>query len=267
MNNKLIIGVYMTLLLISCKHGNYGSKQVYTKDNKVETINYPDIENKGFTEVVKQNNEFKLSCANPKNYNHINLTKETLHLEVVEPIDYKINKTEQLNGSWIISFKNEEFYYKVTSIDRNLGITYWENIINGGKNDDYSFYAIDNLKLKSANLKKEDCLSSTKEIDNWVGKYTFSLDIDRMNEKHSLTIVFDIKSLEDIQITSIVDKKNKKIERAQAEENNGELIISSISASKDEYIIKKIADDSYTISGRTIALLNPPNDEYDIDKE
>ena len=164
MNYKIII--ITLILLVSCKQ----NKLEFRLENNTSVDN-PVIVNKEYTEIVKQNNEFKLSCANPENYNHIKLTNKILHLEIIEPIDYEIAEVKQLYGNYQVYLKNEQFYYKVTIVDDKLGVTYWENISDNKTNEDLSFYAIENLKLKSTHLKKELCdsvenIEPTKNSDS-----------------------------------------------------------------------------------------------------
>ncbi|WP_345199899.1 hypothetical protein [Chryseobacterium ginsengisoli] len=206
MNYKTII--IILILFISCKQNKPEIKSEHiSSDNTV-------IINKEYTEIIKQNNEFKLSCAKPENYNHVKLTDKILHLEIVEPINYEVNKIEQLNGYYKVLLKNEQFYYKVTNVDDKLGVTYWENISNNKTNEDLSFYAIENLKLKSASLKKEDCSSdeNNSSLDSnsqnnipqeWDGDYYLKIKVESIQSDDQIDMAYFININKNNAILSI----------------------------------------------------------------
>ena len=219
MNYKLIVSILM--LLVSCKQDHLKEESANSSVNNIKAtllIGDFNLVNKDFTEIVKQNNEFKLSCAKPENFNHVKLTDKMLHLEIVEPIDYEISKTEKIDKGYKISFKNEEFYYKVAIVDEKLGITYWQNIANGKTDEDFSFYAIESSKLKSANLKKE--IGNSDEVDsvdnsakvinsntqNWNGDYDFKTKVESLQSDELIDMEYFINIDKNKAILSIGTK-------------------------------------------------------------
>lgn len=205
MNYKIIIILF---LFVSCKQNKLKNK------SESSTFNNTVIVNKEYTEIIKQNNEFKLSCAKPGNYNHVKLTDKILHLEIIEPIDYEINKIEQIDRYYKVLLKNEQFYYKVTDMDDKLGITYWENISNNKTNEDLSFYAIESLKLKLANLKKEICdsnennssLSSNSQNNapqDWNGDYYLKIKVESIESDDQIDMTYFININKNKAILSI----------------------------------------------------------------
>lgn len=101
----------------------------------------------------------------------------------------------------------------------------------------------------------------------WIGEYTLTLDIFRMNEEHHIVMNFIINSLENIDVIIKVDGKTKSTFKCKGIDKieKLEIISSSEDKNKKEYIIIK-DDNEYSITGQSIYLLNPPNDEYEIIK-
>jgi hypothetical protein len=260
MNYKVII---MSLYLVSCKQDKLEFK---SENNKFYDSLL--IHDKEYTEIVKQNNEYKLSCANPQNYNHVKLTNKILHLEIIEPIDYEIDKMKYINGKHQIYLKNENFYYKVINIDGNLGITYWQNISNNKVNEDLSFYAIENLKLKSVHLKKEICNSvhhnEPHEIfKSWNGDYYFKTKVESIGSDTQIDMTYFINIDNNKAILSInannpnevycegdylVTKKNEFIHLI----HNGESGICTDNLEDSSFDIKKEGTQYYIRSKRFI---------------
>jgi hypothetical protein len=200
---KIILFVFLT---ISCKNEikESGSTIIKEQTSKKEsqnisnTLSIPFL-NKNLLEIVKIGNEFKLSCA--EKYNKVNLKSNLLYIEIVEPINYEVEKIEESSNGFKIFLKGQIFYYDVTLIDRSLGIYYWKNLSkkDGKIDNNFSFYTIDKVKLKTANLEKENC-DENNEMSNWLGEYYLELPSTHGNNKETIDkyrIVFkDLKNIE-----------------------------------------------------------------------
>lgn len=207
--------IVITILFFSCKNDKESTLEKVRDSKNVEIINQKLDENlinrilgKDLVEIIKVENDFKVSCA--KEYNKVRLEKEYLSIEVVEPINYKIEKIEKTDIGFNLYFKEESFYYSVSLINNNLGILYWKNLsVKDNKIDnDFSFYTIDNKKLKEANLEKENCDEDTEinsnnypENGKWkidceysVGSFTIK------DKKASLIVLFNQIYIELVEV-------------------------------------------------------------------
>ena len=209
MNNKIfkILIVLVLMFFVSCKeeikHENNKETSDSTLKDSVLIESTSNLSNefidKKFVQIIKQDEKFKLSCANKSN--KVILNEKSLHIEIVEPIDYSIDKIIKENDGFKIYLKGEEFYYDVTIVDKNIGITSWKNCnLTDNKLDlDYSFFAIDELNLTKANLEKENC-DENSEISSWTGRYHLEVSSTHGDGKEVLDkydiIIKDIKNIE-----------------------------------------------------------------------
>ncbi|MBF4491720.1 hypothetical protein IR010_04140 [Flavobacterium sp. MR2016-29] len=197
----------LIILFFSCKNDKDGtlekvidSKNVEIRNQRLDENLINNILGKDLVEIIKVESDFKLSCA--KKYNKVRLEKKYLSIEVVEPINYKIEKIEKTDIGINLYFKEESFYYSVSLINNNLGILYWRNLsVKGNKIDnDFSFYTIDSKRLKEANLEKENCDEDTKEINsnNYLENGKWKIDCENSvgsmiikDKKASLIVLFN----------------------------------------------------------------------------
>ncbi|MDR7371308.1 hypothetical protein [Flavobacterium aquidurense] len=202
-----IVKIFLFLLLtISCKNEikKNGVSIIKEQNSEKESQNINNslsipFLNKNLLEIVKIGNEFKLSCSEKSN--KVNLKSNSLFIEIVEPTKYDVEKIEESNDRFKIYLKGQLFYYDVILIDRNLGIYYWKNLLKKDKKIDsnFSFYTIEEVKLKTANLEKENC-DENNEISNWIGEYYLELSSTHGDNKETIDkyrIVFkDLKNIE-----------------------------------------------------------------------
>ncbi|OWP82686.1 hypothetical protein BWK59_14535, partial [Flavobacterium davisii] len=232
MKNKTLLLIILNLFLFTnCKEN---------KENKNSTNTTTEIQtsftNKEYTEIVQQDNIFKLSCATKSN--NIKLTDKTLYLEIVEPINYEIEKIDNVSQNEIkIFLKNETFYYLVKTVDENKKISYWQNYdSNTNKIDtDFSFYAIEKTNLSNANLEKENCnnddndyklLNDSKtKIDGF--ELVFNKETD-LNSDGIKDKIFVLKNKLDFNPENIETQKSKIILFLSDKNNFKKLINTSI---------------------------------------
>jgi hypothetical protein len=195
------VTIFLIILLSSCKKDDRESISLSNENQKIDSlkITNSNLFEKELTQIVRKDEKFMLSCAST--YNKISLKNNTLHLEIIEPIDYEVKKIEETNKGFKIFLKEQEFYYEAILEDERLGIYNWKNysISNNKVNDDYSFYAIENSNLQKAKLEKENCEQDT-EISTWVGKYHLELtsthgDGTEVLDRYELK-VNDLKNIE-----------------------------------------------------------------------
>ncbi|MCX6060707.1 MAG: hypothetical protein NT103_00425 [Campylobacterales bacterium] len=123
-----------------------------------------------------------------------------------------------------------------------------------------------NVYPQDEKVFETNAISKAKNQNHWLGKYTFSLEVFRMGEHHYVKMNFLINSLKDIDVITYVDKKKISSIKCEGVDMNNQLTMNSINLnSKKEYLITK-DDNEYSISGNSITLLNPPNDEYSLVK-
>jgi hypothetical protein len=198
----------LSALLSNCKQDNQVDD--FKGDNKkevpIEINSSNSFINKEYLEIVKQGNQFKTSNSSVQN--HIKLTDALLSIEIIEPIEYQIKKIETISENEIkIFIKNQNFYYKVNLIDKNKGISFWQNYdsANNKIDNDLSFYAIEKTKSLKTELPKANTEYSSEE-SKWFGNYYLELDAvngDGNNIKNKFSI--EIKDLK-----NIVLKTNKQ---------------------------------------------------------
>ncbi|WP_295813047.1 hypothetical protein [uncultured Apibacter sp.] len=99
---------------------------------------------------------------------------------------------------------------------------------------------------------------------NWNGVYSFSLDIYKMNDCHSFDLDIQVNNDSSKLIFSIDGIKIDTIVKGIVK-NDKYIITYNKDNQKQEYIIKK-GNNSYFISGSSIYMLNPPNEEYALEK-
>lgn len=162
-------------MFISCNTRENKSKENSTKESVVSTIELGNL-----ITIVKQNNEFKLSCA--KKINKVNISDKQLFLEIVEPTNYQIEKIEKSDLGFKVYLKDEEFFYDVSLIDKEKGIFYWKNLSknNNEIDEDFSFYTVEESKLSTLNLKVEDC-GNDKVLED---KSTWEIKCTDSNESY-----------------------------------------------------------------------------------
>ena len=214
-NNFTLILIFLSVLLSNCKQDNQVDD--FKVDNKkevhIEINSSNSFINKEYLEIVKQGNQFKTSNSSVQN--HIKLTSALLSIEIIEPTEYQIKKIETISENEIkIFIKNQNFYYKVNLIDKNKGISFWQNYdsANNKIDNDLSFYAIEKTKSLNTELPKANTEYSSEE-SKWFGNYYLELDAvngDGNNIKNKFSI--EIKDLK-----NIVLKTNKQKFRISAD--------------------------------------------------
>lgn len=159
---RLVVIIFV-MLATSCKNEIKQPKETAIIDNiskkqGATIVSLLDgILDKNLITIVNQNNEFKLSCA--KKDIKVKLNKKSLYLEIVEPINYEVEKIVESDIGFKVYFKDEEFFYDVSLIDRKKGIYYWKNLStnNNEIDNNYSFYTVEENQLSVLNLNREDC--------------------------------------------------------------------------------------------------------------
>lgn len=131
--------------------------------NSKDSISLSDIEktilNRKLLEIVKQDNEFKYSCADEAyiEYRYLLLTKDSLFIVEMEPMEFAVKTTFSKDKALVVE-NPQKVRYKVQLVDKNKEITYWKmDNGSGGVVDEYCFYAIPVDNLKKFKLKKEIC--------------------------------------------------------------------------------------------------------------
>ena len=126
-----------------------------SKDSGIEKA----ILNRKQLKIVKQDNEFKYSCADEAyiEYRYLLLTKDSLFIVEMEPMEFAV-KTTFFKDKALVVENPQKVRYKVELVDKNKEITYWKmDNGSGGVVDEYCFYAIPVDNLKKFKLKKEIC--------------------------------------------------------------------------------------------------------------
>jgi len=131
--------------------------------NSKDSISLSGIEkailNRKLLKIVKQDNEFKYSCADEAyiEYRYLLLTKDSLFIVEMEPMEFAV-KTTFFKDKALVVENPQKVRYKVQLVDKNKEITYWKmDNGSGGVVDEYCFYAIPVDNLKKSKLKKEIC--------------------------------------------------------------------------------------------------------------
>lgn len=160
---KLIV-LIVAMLTFSCKNEIKQKNQINTdtvdsklnQEHKSSISILNNILDKNLITIINQNNEFKLSSS--KKYNKVILSKKSLYLEIVEPINYEVERIEELGIGFKVYFKDENFYYDVSLVDKKKDIYYWKNLSlsNNEIDNEYSFYTVEENKLSVINLNRED---------------------------------------------------------------------------------------------------------------
>jgi len=139
------------------------AKKDTTDYNSKDSISLSDIEktilNRKLLKIVKQDNEFKYSCADEAyiEYRYLLLTKDSLFIVEMEPMEFAV-KTTFFKDKALVVENPQKVRYKVELVDKNKEITYWKmDNGSGGVVDEYCFYAIPVDNLKKFKLKKEIC--------------------------------------------------------------------------------------------------------------
>ena len=209
--------IILVMLIFSCKKEiKSETADVTFKKEKKESISIlNNILDKNLITIVNQNNEFKLSCA--KSSNKVKLTKNALYVEIVEPINYEVEKIEKSNLGFKVYFKDEDFFYDVSLIDKDKEVYYWKNLSsrNKGIDKNYSFYTVEENKLSKINLKREDCESSQVLSDQstWKLKCPNSEDYFRYsNENNEGSLSGMLRKDYFFSITGKVEKKGNLYE-------------------------------------------------------
>ena len=117
------------------------------------------ILNRKLLKIVKQDNEFKYSCADEAyiEYRYLLLTKDSLFIVEMEPMEFAVKTTFSKDKALVVE-NPQKVRYKVQLVDKNKEITYWKmDNGSGGVVDEYCFYAIPVNNLKKFKLKKENC--------------------------------------------------------------------------------------------------------------
>ncbi|WP_313376059.1 hypothetical protein, partial [Chishuiella sp.] len=101
----------------------------------------------------------------------------------------------------------------------------------------------------------------------WIGRYIFYYDVFRNQEHHTFDLILDVGLDFNVKMNfDIDDIKSDTVVKGFIEDNK--FIIRYVEFDQDqEYILKQDKDGGYLISGKSIYILNPPNDEFDIRKE
>ena len=126
-----------------------------SKDSGIEKA----ILNRKQLKIVKQDNEFKYSCADEAyiEYRYLLLTKDSLFIVEMEPMEFAVKTTFSKDKALVVE-NPQKVRYKVQLVDKNKEITYWKmDNGSGGVVDEYCFYAIPLDNLKKFKLKKEIC--------------------------------------------------------------------------------------------------------------
>lgn len=219
-----LTAIILVTLNLSCKNEVNSAKiiksatsnTVLKKGDKKNITILNNILDKNLITIINQSNEFKLSCA--KKNNKVKLTKETLYVEIVEPINYEVEKIEKSNLGFKVYFKDEDFFYDVSIIDKDREVYYWKNLStkNGQVDDDYSFYTIEEHKLSKINLKREDCRSDQVLSDQstWKLKCPNSDDFyfRYSNENNEGSLSGILRKDYSFSITGKVEKKGNLFE-------------------------------------------------------
>lgn len=180
MKTKAFLYIFAIVTLLACQNNKTSinnkdiSLSVVQEKQKKDTINYENIVvekeklseiekvtlNVELLEIVKQDNKYKYSCANPANYEYVLLTKDSLSITEIEPLTFPI-KIEYVSDNEILVIK--EIYvpkkFRVSIVDKRNGITSWKSINQDGSisEEPFSFYAIPVENLDKARLEIQTC--------------------------------------------------------------------------------------------------------------
>ncbi|AZA81930.1 hypothetical protein C1637_24705 [Chryseobacterium lactis] len=104
------------------------------------------------------------------------------------------------------------------------------------------------------------------EFSEWQGRYNANFEISRIEDDFTFNYSINIVDEKTILITEQINKTKKEVKGLYVDSyTKNKLIIKSKSDSSLEYIINKTGNEFY-LAGNTIYLLNPPNDNYSINK-
>ena len=149
--------------IINIKLNSIKTKKDATDYNSKDSISLSGIEkailNRKLLKIVKQDNEFKYSCADEAyiEYRYLLLTKDSLFIVEMEPMEFAVKTTFSKDKALVVE-NPQKVRYKVQLVDKNKEITYWKmDNGSGGVVDEYCFYAIPVDNLKKFKLKKEIC--------------------------------------------------------------------------------------------------------------
>lgn len=149
--------------IINIKLNSIKAKKDAIDYNSKDSISLSGIEkailNRKLLKIVKQDNEFKYSCADEAyiEYRYLLLTKDSLFIVEMEPMEFAV-KTNFSKDKALVVENPQKVRYKVQLVDKNKEITYWKmDNGSGGVVDEYCFYAIPVDNLKKFKLKKEIC--------------------------------------------------------------------------------------------------------------
>jgi hypothetical protein len=254
---------------------------------KFENSHYFSKEENDFFNSLNENNSIssmELLTQSNINYKIYLIKKQSNNLKISEGHGYK---SELFLAS--VSKKNNEIL-DIINIYNDGIMLYWECLrffyIDTNVNIYLKDYSIREGEYKCINhqvfnftsegsFKRNDALSEnevivTDSISNfeWKGTYnfnqTFSRSMDEFEIKYSIKIIND-------QSANLINKVNDKSRQFSPNIvlfNKDSLVLNYMynNADAEELILYKTKE-GYEIGGRTIYLLNPPNDRYPIVRE
>ncbi|WP_370901147.1 hypothetical protein [Chryseobacterium gossypii] len=121
--------------------------------------------------------------------------------------------------------------------------------------------------IQSQEEKKTSDTQIKKNFSQWKGSYSSDFKISRIDGDYKVHYIINIPNDEDVFIIEEINGEKNEINDLFIEfSSNDKLVIKSKKDQKLEYIIK-YTDEKYYLTGKTIYLLNPPNDRYPLKKE
>lgn len=153
-------------------------------------------------------------------------------------------------------------YYKYFYLYDNT-IKKWhfltKKIVNAPNENITTLQELNNIINNNQNL-------DTNKFNFWAGKYVFYYDIFRREEYHTFDLFINIDSSYNAKLNFEIDDTKSDTLVKGFIDNNKFIIRYYKDGQKHEYILKKDDNGNYFISGSSIYLLNPPNDNLDIEK-
>jgi hypothetical protein len=196
----------------------------------------------------------------------------------MEDVFYGRFKTQGEDSSVTFYIDNDpEFYYKFSRIDGDSGIVqcrikyktvpkeivrYMVNDISAGR---YKIIKGTGKFCVQSDIDDEDEFNNLKKV--WLGKYRLVTTVSRDEKIDTIQFLFNV--LKDKFTVSYFEDNNKIYQSELPYTPKSDSLIVRRHNDKgeieDEFIFNKYGD-SFSVSGQSISLINPPNEEYPLDK-
>jgi hypothetical protein len=182
---------------------------------------------------------------------------------VIDYLDSINKKFKSISDSIKIFYRNKN--NKLIKINPNP--SYWSAILYKSSTKSYEIVAYVDFKDAYQQFFNENNNPNiSPELNTWIGKYKFYYEIFRGREEHSFDMEISIDSSYNAKLHFEYDDSKSDTLVKGFIENNQFIVRYYKDDQKQEYILKKDSKGNYFISGSSIYLLNPPNDNLDIEK-